>query len=521
MGNRLEDDRRAVSDRRQRGERRRSSDGRRAIIEVCQSALHLALVVRGNGGDPDKVVTRSIQWRKEAASLRTDVGRNELATAFRTLVTEERLAGARVRLTLSNEYCVTRVLTGPTEYVRREFGELEERSHRYLSLGPGPKAMASTVHELDARHQHILLAVANRRTVDTLMGIAEDCGVHIESIEPSLVALSRAQAHLRSRCEDASLIVQVDEAAVELGICHQGRLLLDYRPGGRITADTVAEIVAQHIERLQRYLDRYHRYLGSRLEHVYLTGSPASVQRAEREFSRLKQLQVHVLEPSELNAEWQYVADAPGTQFTAALGTALLFCPSAAEQQGPNLIEQMLTELREPMRPVLLRSLAPLAAVLLVAVGLLALMLRERSQTAELRAELEELTPASVRATELRLRLTAAEAKLEQLHELSKHLPRPDWGRLVKRISQSMPDDVWLDRVSFRDGQLASLSGASYTDGGVYDFVGYLKKVPDISQINLQGTGAGQSPTGPTTSFDIQLSLGGAARASKGENQHD
>ena len=42
-----------------------------------------------------------------------------------------------------------------------------------------------------------------------------------------------------------------------------------------------------------------------------------------------------------------------------------------------------------------------------------------------------------------------------------------------------MPDDVWLDRLTFLDGKSASLSGASYTDGGVYDFVGYLKQVPE------------------------------------------
>ena len=41
-----------------------------------------------------------------------------------------------------------------------------------------------------------------------------------------------------------------------------------------------------------------------------------------------------------------------------------------------------------------------------------------------------------------------------------------------------MPDDVWLDRLTFHDGRSAALSGASYTDSGVYDFVGYLKQVP-------------------------------------------
>jgi hypothetical protein len=84
-----------------------------------------------------------------------------------------------------------------------------------------------------------------------------------------------------------------------------------------------------------------------------------------------------------------------------------------------------------------------------------------------------------------------------------------------------MPDDVWLDRVSVRDGQSASLAGASYTDEGVYGFVGYLKQVPDIAEIALEGTGVGQSATGPTTNFTLQLTLANAAGRSEKEKRHD
>src|SRR5882757_11530618 len=127
-------DRRNSTERRNVSERRKSSEGRYAIIEVCRSMLHLALVARtpNNDNSGDRVVTRSIRWRKEANSLHSEQGIAELTDAFRTLVSEERLAGARVRIALGGEYCVTRVITGPTDDVRREFAELEERSLRYL-----------------------------------------------------------------------------------------------------------------------------------------------------------------------------------------------------------------------------------------------------------------------------------------------------------------------------------------------------------------------------------------------------
>jgi hypothetical protein len=84
-----------------------------------------------------------------------------------------------------------------------------------------------------------------------------------------------------------------------------------------------------------------------------------------------------------------------------------------------------------------------------------------------------------------------------------------------------MPDDVWLDRVSFHDAATASLVGASYTDSSVYDYVGYLKQVPDISEIALEGTGAGQSATGPTTNFTLQLTLASSTDHREKEARHD
>jgi Tfp pilus assembly protein PilN len=515
-------DRRQQNERRFGSERRRQSEARCAIFEVCRSMLHLALIARGSGSEgTDKVLTRSIRWRNEASSLHTERGVEELSEAFRTLVADERLAGARVLIALGGEYCVTRVITGPTEEVRREFAELEERSLRYLTLGPGPKTLAGDFQQLDARHQHALLAVANQRTLDLLMNIADSVNLHIESIEPSLLALCRSQAHLRNACPEASLLIQLDEDVAELGICHNGRLLLDYRPGGHTNADNVADVVALHISRLQRYLERYHSYLDAPLRHVYLAGDAAGVARATAKFEALGVFEVHVLEPNDLDMPWQHVDQVPGTDLAATLGTAMAIYSDATGQQGPNLIESALAQKRAPLRPILVRSLLPIAAVLLVGVALGLLRFNQCRQMAGLRTELDTLTPACVRATELRLKLTAADGKLQQLHALANQLPKAEWHQVLGRIGQSMPDDVWLDRLTVGDGQSAALSGASYTDNGVYDFVGYLKQVPGVADIALESTGVGQSPTGPTTNFELKLSLVNFAAHAEKEGRHD
>jgi Tfp pilus assembly protein PilN len=533
QGGRRQEERRGAPDRRRAADRRRGSDPRTAAFEVCRTHLHLALVVHTGGDESNKVVTRSIPWRVESTSLYSDAGVEELTQAFRTLVTEEKLAGATVRIALGGEFCVTRVVSGSSDEVRRELAELEERSHRYLTLGPGRKILASSVQQLDARHDHALLTVANQRTLEALLAIADTVGLQLATIEPSLVALSRAQARLRGGCQDACLVIQLDAGAqdgksdlgagsrAELGICHGGRLLLDYRPGGHTDSTNIASIVAQHLTRVQRYLDRGHPYLKIPVRQVYLAGDPAAVVRALQQFARFKQFQVTVLDPAELDADWNVVSEPPGPELAAALGTALLDEPSDIIEQSPNLMERILSESREPMRPILIRSLLPVAAMLLVAAGLFALFLRERTETSTLRAELDALAPIRTRALELQLQHTAAETKLKHLTALQQLLPRPNWGELLARIAQSMPDDVWLDGLTFLDGQTATVTGASYADGGVYDFVNYLKQVPNVAEIALQGTGVGRSMTGPTTSFNLQLSLVKAPGRSDQESPHD
>jgi Tfp pilus assembly protein PilN len=514
-------DRRAQPQRRQNIDRRRGADARNVALEITESMIHVAIVIRGNGSEPEKVVTRSVPWKKASTTLYSELAVNELTAAIGKLVVDERLAGAQVHIALSGEFCVTRVVTGPTEDVRREITVLEERSHRYLTLGPGPKTIAGSIQQLDARHQHAMLTVANQKTLDAILRMSETVGIQLATIEPSLIALSRAHAFLGKSSQEACFVIELNDRGAELGICHGGRLLLDYRPGGHTNATNVADIVAQHLTRVQRYLDRHHNYLKAPLRQVYLAGDAGAVAEAQKQFGRFKQFETAPLNPGQLNANWQHAGQSPGPELAAALGAALNDYQTDASERTPNLMERILAESREPLRPILIRSLLPLAAVLLVAMGMFALLRRERAETGALQAQLEELEPVRARARETALTLTVSEHKLAQLKQLDQRLPRPNWARLLTRIAQSMPDDVWLDGLVFQDAHSAKLTGASYADGGVYDFVGYLKQIPDISQIALEGTGVGHSQNGPSTSFELQLSLSPESNSAGQEVRHD
>ena len=258
-------------------------------------------------------------------------------------------------------------------------------------------------------------------------------------------------------------MIQLDEGGAELGICHGGRLLLDYRPGGHTNAENVADVVAQHLSRVQRYLERYHSYLKSPLRHVYLAGDAGGGRTGRNSSSSdFKQFQVSVLDPAKLNMNWQHAADAPGPETGRRARHGLVGRSEPTPSSKPEFDGAACWPSRASRcGPILIRSLLPVAAVLLVAAGLFALFLRERIDTNALRAELDELDPVRTRARELRLKLTAAEAKLAATCSSSKHrLPQAQLGPTLdahhpehagRRLARS------ASRV--RDAKTASLSG--------------------------------------------------------------
>ena len=116
-----------------------------------------------------------------------DLPGDELAVA----AAEHRLHNNGVRLALNGEFCVTHVVRDTSDRVRREIAELEERCQHYLALGPGSKALAASIRQVDARHQHALTTICNQKTLDAVVEAAGAAGLKLDCIEPSLVSICR------------------------------------------------------------------------------------------------------------------------------------------------------------------------------------------------------------------------------------------------------------------------------------------------------------------------------------------
>jgi hypothetical protein len=503
-------DRRQVRERRSRWtrERRRKGDHRVFVIELSSTDLGIVELHKSSGeARADEVSSNAICWRNTAASLNTAEGLTELTAAFRDVARQHSMHGAEIRVVLSGEFCVMRTIRGTVETVRTELQQLEQRSRLYLSLGPGEKVLVSNTQSLDARHAHALAAVCNRATLETIQAAAEAAGIEISVIEPSLAALNRAVTRLTETPTGSYLLVHLNPSGMEVGVCHEGQLLLDYRPGGRTAVVDLPTLLETHLNRLARHVGRYLRAAPPELKRIYICGEEAAVQASTKQFKRQSTLEVCHVRPADVKATWQLSQETAGEVTAAALGSLLATYLPAGDLDAPNLMQHIIDRKREPLRPKLIRSALPMVATLLAMATLSIVNSRAEQSLEQMRTELEGLAVAQARATELRLQLMAAKGKLIELEKLAAQLPGELGDAIIRRLAGCMPSDVWLSRLEVVDRASIRLQGASYLEAGVYDFVRWLEQAPGFAEVALKGTSPTSSATGPTTTFDLELSL--------------
>lgn len=499
-------DRRGQSERRTSGDRRRNNEQRTAIVHVTPNMLRMLVVVTRSGGQTPLAVCRSVRWRESAESLHCPEGARELSAAMQQLVSAERLAGARVEVLLSSELCVTRAVTGVAEDVHREAAALRERSQLYLSLGPGKKVIASSSTPLDARHAHTLLTVATEQTLRTVSQAIESAGMDLVAIRAAQVALANMVEHWQQGEKQAVLAIGVDGNKVELGVMAAGRLFLDYRPGGDADVDKLSDLLAQHHTRLERYCQRHHGLESEKLTRLVISGPAAAADQALASIRRIKGFEARLLDPTLRSLPWEVRGEPLAPELAAAVGNALaLDLPE--NRRGPNLMANLVSNVRPPIARLLVRKMAPLAATLLIAVVFQLLNLRAAHHVRGMQAELQLYAPKAARASQLRLDLLSGAKEIHQLDSLASRIEQVPYALLVKNLIQSIPGEVWLSSVSFVGDQSVVLAGSSYVESSIYDLVGHLQHLPGVGHVALQGTGVSRTASRDATTFDIHFDL--------------
>jgi Tfp pilus assembly protein PilN len=477
-----------------------------AAVEILPSMIRLA-ILEPQADERIHVETVAVPWRRSDSTLTDDEGRLELAAALRQLASQHRLANVPLHVSLSGDFCVTRIVTGLNEEVRRELAELEQRSELYLSLGHGAKATASCVSAIDARHQRAMLAVANDRVLGAMCDALERAGLQVAGIEPALVSLCRLIGELGADREHPALVVRGDERGVEVGISYGGQLLLDYRPAARHAKEQAGEIIGSHFHRLQRYCERYVRVDGGKLQTVYVSGDESLVHMVERGLH--SDLAVRPLAPQAIDARWELSGSGSSPEFAAAIGAAGLALAAQQSDFHVDLIDRKRALNRVALGPALVRTLWPAAAVLLLSACGFGAMQYEKYRHNSLQEELAALEPQQAEARHLRMRTVSDKQEIAFTQAIMKSVRSPNWLELSTLISQCLPQDVWLDDVRV-DGQgRLQLVGASFTEDGVFQFVRHLEQLPGLNHVALGGTRPTRLDVGPATQFDVRCDFDG------------
>lgn len=498
-------DRRASEQRRAAGERRRQADGKRVVIEICRSQLHMAIVAPEGRGDGEILLCRSHQWRVKSTSLLGPGGPEELRIAFKQLAVEERLAGAATTVLLTGDLCVSRVAIGSSNEVDTEINELTERSQLYLALGAGEKAAATDRFQLDARHEHAVMSVANQATVNSVVEAAESAGLELRAVEASTVALCRSHHELHAE-DNPVVLVQLDENGVEIALSHRGRLLLEHRPGGKVKPEKVADLLKQHHSRLVRYCHRQGIAGEQGLSKVYLTGSAELIADAEKNIPSDSSVNFERLNLDSASDRWKIREAPPTGEHAAVLGGA--FANEDSQQRsGPNLLERWIAESRKHIRPMLIRSAVPIAATLLVAAGLWFLNGELNEENNVLQAELDRVSAAELQSKQVRFRLLSIKAKITQLKKLEEVTPHAPLAQFVEYVSGCLPNDVWLEQLQLTDGKTVRINGSSYTDPGPSEFLRHLNQAPGLQQANLEEASNTIGSRGRVTKFRASASF--------------
>ena len=505
-------DRRDKVERRGKGDRRRHRKRRNAneqavVIEVSGNDLRVVVLDRDTEENSDTVQVAVVPWRVDAVNLNSDLGVRELSEALRRISQDFQLQNTQVQFVLGGEFCVTKALQGKNDDVRSELQQIKLRSRLYLMLGPGEKVSVSSSRPIDARHEYAVAAICNQKTLQTLQTAATNAGVKVERIEPALVSISRVVDRINDAPTEPSLVVLLDKGMADLGICHQGHLLLDYRPGGLKEPEQLVELIRTHLSRLQRHVGRQLHEAPPKLERVYLCGDKEAVEKAYPAFAACDRFKVHQIKPNEIQASWNFTNQTVNSSAVPALGGLLGAYLPESERAAPNFMEHIIASTRVPITPILLRSAIPLAAIFLVACSLWIVNFREQAAVDALQRRVVALMPVQARARELQLKLVANRTRVTHLSHLGKQVQSLPAGGVVGWIGQCMPSDVWLTNLEIEDMKSIKLAGASFLEAGVFDFVRWLEQSPYFSDVALRGTQTSQSPSGAAINFDVELSL--------------
>ncbi|MFN3152382.1 PilN domain-containing protein [Bremerella sp.] len=446
------------------------------------------------------------KWQDGGVLIAAEEGMQGLKKALRTLLAKVPRTVDEAYVALSGEYCVTRVVSDTNDNVAHEVREIESRSRLYLSLGHGPKVVAGSIVQQDPRHQHATVSVVHRQTIESILEVAKSVGLSVIAVEPTVISLCRLMGAMGLDREAPSLLVCPGESGVEIAISFQGQLYLDYRPAGITQQDEIAEILVQHLERLQRYCRRHARVLQNSIGSVYLTGERYRAESIREQLGDRLNMPVHILKTITIDSKLApLLQDVPISHYPAA-GMGILAIREYATA-GPNLMERLKSDYEEHVLTRAAKVLGPIAATLLCAVAIWGYLFEQRWQLKQLEMQVTELEPIHRESLLLRGAMKQGRETLNVHEQIGRQLRQPDVAKWVHALGSKVPQNTWLTSIALdQEGDL-SIEGNATAEASIFSFAEEIGRFPFVNRATVDGAIPSATRSGAAIKFKIHCDI--------------
>lgn len=456
-------------------------------LRLADHELQLAVAQRQSDGsyaiEIDEVDAGPSGWL-------TPEGVEALREAIAGFVHRWEMRRQTLAVSLDGRFCVTRVAMGPTALVDEELEAMVGRVQRYLSLGPGAKIVGRGREVLPQGIDYAVTAVANQNVVETIYATLRQYDLEPTWTEPALASIARLIGACGIGVQEPVLIADGSATQWEIGIAYQGRLLLDYRPAVARSATGLRSALLGHVERLHRFCDRHREVTAQGLKRLYLCGSQATVTEALAVFAEQRELEVAPLsidpQPSQFRLGRQ---PCPVEHLSAVAAVFPLIEGTAA-----NSIADLLCEVRRERELSLTAKLAWLAAPLGLAA---ATLLPIHWMTAQREARLASMTNDTARIEADLSRANQQVAELvkqrgfaNQLAMVERQATEVPWSETLQRITRCLPPALTMEVIQWQRERRLKLVGRSSDETVIFDVIGHLRRLPEVEEVVLQGTGS-------------------------------
>lgn len=470
-------------------------------LRIAENLLQLAVATPDSSGVFDLQIDEIAA--ESPSGWFTDEGAQNLRQALQLLSARWEMRRKPVAVSLDGNFCVTRIAMGQPNRVDEDVRTVNNRVQRYLSLGPGEKIVGRSREQLAPGVDYAVTAVVNRALIQEAYEALRSANLNISWVEPSLVSIARLLGRSGNGDEPPVLIADCSGGQWDIGIAHQGRLLLDYRPAAARSALGLREALLGHVERLRRFCDRHRAVAAGDLHDLLLCGSASTVQEAQHAFENQTTLCARVMEVPPAPDLYRLPPDDMQVDRTAAVAAVLPLLDKTCEASIPDMLVGVRRESELSRTSQWLRLAAPILLAAAILLPLWTLTAREREQLEIMNGMTYDIEDQLAEAQSRFQSLVAQRTFANHLKQIENTTCEPAWDELFTHVARCLPPEAKLNELRWQSGHELVLDGTLNDETMIFDIIGYLRRLPDIREVALQGTSS-DGASGQTR-FEIRL----------------